>query len=53
MKRGLEEVDELNAQVLTEVLPAFERLSPEARQRLLQTIAKGLACQRTLALPQH
>ena len=33
------ELDELNASILTEVLPTFERLSPEARQRLLRTIA--------------
>lgn len=33
------ELDELNARILTEVLPVFERLSPAGRQRLLRTIA--------------
>ena len=33
------EVDGLDPSVLTEVLPAFQRLSMDGRQRLLQTIA--------------
>lgn len=39
MKADAAELDELTAPILTEVLPTFERLSPEGRQRLLNTIA--------------
>src|SRR5436309_3028968 len=41
---------ELNIQELTKVLPTFERLSPEGRERLLHTIATffGIEMKRTV-----